>query len=309
MAVRASTNPSYAGRSTKIRLRAQQSWPVFANTAHIERSTQVSMSASANTTFADLPPSSSETRVMLRAASAMIADPISVEPVNPTLETRGSVTSALPTLDPGPGRTDIVPSGSPASARISASRSSESGVSDAGLTTIVFPHARAGAIFHVAITSGKFQGVISAHTPTGSRSVTSSPGSWTGTVSPKILFAAPPQYSSVFATIPISSRASPIGLPTFRASICASSSSRSRTRTEALSNTRPRSVAEVLGHGPSSNARTATSTARRASSGPASATSAIGEPFPGSMTVKVPSSAAGTRSPPTISSSVVIVPP
>ena len=281
---------------------------MFANTAHIERSTQVSMSASANTTFADLPPSSRETRVMFRAASAMIADPISVEPVNPTLETRGSVTSALPTLDPGPGRTDIVPSGSPASARISASRSSESGVSDAGLTTIVFPHASAGESFHVAITSGKFHGVISAHTPTGSRSVTSSPGSWTGTVSPKILLAAPPQYSSVFATIPISSRASPIGLPTFRASICASSSSRSRTRTEARSNTRPRSVAEVLGHGPSSNAWTATSTARRASSGPASATSAIGEPFPGSMTVKVPSSAAGTRSPPTISSSVVIVP-
>ena len=144
---------------------------MFANTAHIERSMQVSMSASANTTLADLPPSSSETRVMLRAASAMIADPISVEPVNPTLETRGSVTARC-RRSPQTGRTDIVPSGSPASARISASRSSESGVSDAGLTTIVFPHASAGESFHVAITSGKFHGVISAQTPTGSRSVT-----------------------------------------------------------------------------------------------------------------------------------------
>jgi hypothetical protein len=266
------------------------------------------MSASANTTFADLPPSSSDTRVTFRAASAIIADPISVEPVKPTFETRGSVTSAFPTLDPGPGRTDIVPSGNPASARISASRSSESGVSDAGLTTIGFPHARAGEIFHVAITSGKFHGVMSAQTPTGSRSVTSSPGSWTGTVSPKILLAAPPQYSRVSATIPTSSRASRIGLPTFRASICASSSSRSRTRTEARSNTRPRSVADVLGQGPSSKAWAATSTARRASSGPASATSANAAPFPGSMTVKVPSSAAGTSSPPRTSSSVVIVP-
>ncbi len=282
---------------------------MFANTAHIERSTHVSMSASANTTFADLPPSSSDTRVMFRAASAMIADPISVEPVNPTLDTLLSVTSAFPTLDPGPGRTDIVPSGNPASERISASRSNESGVSEAGFTTIAFPHARAGEIFHVAITRGKFHGVMSAQTPTGSRSVTSRPGSWTGTVSPKILLAAPPQYSRVSATIPISSRASRIGLPTFRASICASSSSRSLTSTEARSSTRPRSVADVLGHGPSSNARTATSTARRASSGPASATSAKAEPFPGSVTVKVPPSTAGTSSPPTNSSSVVIVPP
>jgi hypothetical protein len=82
---------------------------VFANTAHIERSTHVSMSASANTTFADLPPSSSDTRVMFRAASAMIADPISVEPVNPTLDTLGSVTSALPTPDPARAGPDIVP--------------------------------------------------------------------------------------------------------------------------------------------------------------------------------------------------------
>src|SRR6266540_2801665 len=113
---------------------------------------------------------------------------------------------------------------------------------------MVFPHARAGAIFHVEMTSGKFHDVIRAHTPTGSRRVTSSPGSWIGTVSPKILFAAPPQYSRVSATIPISSRASRIGFPTFRASSLARSSSRSRTNVEARSSTRPRTVAEGLGH-------------------------------------------------------------
>src|SRR5512132_826928 len=222
------------------------------------------MSASSNTTLADLPPSSSGTRVMFRAARAMIFDPTSVEPVNPTLFTRGSVTRALPTAEPGPGRTEIASAGRPASTRISARRSTESGVYEAGLTTMVFPHAKAGAIFHVEMTSGKFHGVMRAHTPTGSRRVTSSPGSWIGTVSPKILFAAPPQYSSVSATIPISSRASRIGFPAFRASSRDRSSSRSRTNVEARSSTRPRTVADVLGQGPSSNARTATSTALRA---------------------------------------------
>src|ERR687898_744506 len=88
---------------------------------------------------------------------------------------------------------------------------------------MAFPHASDGAIFHVAMTSGKFHGVMSAHTPTGSRSDTSRPGSWTGMVSPRILFAAPPQYSNVFATIPISPRAALIGLPAFRLSAAATS--------------------------------------------------------------------------------------
>jgi hypothetical protein len=129
-----------------------------------------------------------------------------------------------------------------------------------------------------------------------------------GTVSPKILFAAPPQYSSVSATIPISSRASRIGFPAFRASSRDRSSSRSRTNVEARSSTRPLTVADVLGQGPSSNARRATSTARRASSGPASDTSAIGAPVPGSITPNVLPSAAGRPSPPRTSSWVVIVP-
>jgi len=47
----------------------------------------------------------------------------------------------------------------------------ESGVSSAGLTTKVQPHARAGAIFHMPIMSGKFHGTMAATTPTGSRTV------------------------------------------------------------------------------------------------------------------------------------------
>src|SRR5690349_985027 len=98
--------------------------------------------------------------------------------------------------DPGPGRTEITPDGRPASIRISDSIRTERGVREAGFTIMVLPQANAGAIFQEAMTRGKFQGVIKAQTPTGSRSVTSRPESCTGMVSPNILLAAPPQYSS-----------------------------------------------------------------------------------------------------------------
>src|SRR5262245_57548664 len=62
----------------------------------------------------------------------------------------------------------------------------------------------------------------------------------------------------------------------------------------------------MRGHAPSSNARAATSTARRASSGPAWATSQAGSPVDGSITAVVASSAAGVCTPPSISSSVII---
>ena len=55
----------------------------------------------------------------------------------------------------------------------------------------MLPAASAGATFHEAISSGKFQGTIRPTTPIGSRSVKSRPGFDTGIVSPKILFAAP----------------------------------------------------------------------------------------------------------------------
>ncbi len=42
-----------------------------------------------------------------------------------------------------------------------------SGVSDAGLRTIVQPAASAGASLRVAIAAGKFQGVMSSETPIG----------------------------------------------------------------------------------------------------------------------------------------------
>jgi hypothetical protein len=76
------------------------------------------------------------------------------------------------------------PAGSPASRRRSPKRSAVSGVSDAGFRTTVLPRASAGAIFHIAWRSGKFQGVIAPTTPIGSRSVISRASGRAGNVSP-----------------------------------------------------------------------------------------------------------------------------
>ena len=48
-----------------------------------------------------------------------------------------------------------------------ASASMVSGVSSAGLTTIVQPAAMAGPILRVPMASGKFHGVMNRHGPTG----------------------------------------------------------------------------------------------------------------------------------------------
>ena len=61
------------------------------------------------------------------------------------------------------------PSGSPHSPSSLASASIESGVSWAGLITIVQPAAIAGPILRVPIAVGKFQGVMKKQGPTGWR--------------------------------------------------------------------------------------------------------------------------------------------
>jgi hypothetical protein len=63
------------------------------------------------------------------------------------------------------------PAGTPACSQIAATRSIVIGVCSAGLTTIVAPAASAGASLKQAVMIGKFQGRMSAATPTGSRTV------------------------------------------------------------------------------------------------------------------------------------------
>ena len=59
------------------------------------------------------------------------------------------------------------PGGSSACRQTSVNSSAVSGVVSAGLSTTVLPHASAGAIFQDSISSGKFQGMIWAATPSG----------------------------------------------------------------------------------------------------------------------------------------------
>ena len=102
--------------------------------------------------------------------------PTSVEPVNDSLRVRGSRISGSMTAPLERAvMTFSTPAGSPASARICASMSIESGVSLAGFATIVQPAAIAGPILRVPIASGKFQGVMNTHGPTGWRIVSKRP--------------------------------------------------------------------------------------------------------------------------------------
>ena len=118
--------------------------------------------------FGDLPPSSSETRLRLPVAARTMCLPTSVEPVNAILSTPSCAASAAPAVSPNPGTTLTTPAGRPASSMSSPSRSADSGVCSAGLSTTVQPVASAGPSFHAAISSGKFHGMIWPTTPTGS---------------------------------------------------------------------------------------------------------------------------------------------
>jgi hypothetical protein len=88
-----------------------------------------------------------------------------------TLSTSGWRTMRSPAVWPLPVMMLTTPAGKPASTTMSARRSAVRLVCSAGLRMSVHPAASAGAIFIVAINSGKFHGTICAATPTGSRTV------------------------------------------------------------------------------------------------------------------------------------------
>jgi hypothetical protein len=129
-------------------------------------STAWSSGASSKMMLAALPPSSSETRLPVPAAVRWMILPTSVEPVKAILSMPSWPTSASPISGP-PARTLTTPGGTSASAMISASVKAVSGVVSAGLSTTVLPVASAGAIFHAAISNGKFHGMTCPATPIG----------------------------------------------------------------------------------------------------------------------------------------------
>ena len=125
-----------------------------------------SIGASSNTMFAALPPSSSVSFLRVPATCLAIARPTDVDPVNATLSTSPCPTRAAP-VAPAPVTMLTTPGGRSACCTISANSSAVSDVVSAGLSTTVLPAARAGAIFHASMSSGKFHGMTCAATPSG----------------------------------------------------------------------------------------------------------------------------------------------
>src|SRR4029078_7311995 len=83
------------------------------------------------------------------------------------LSTSELAVSARPVSGP-PGTIESTPSGSPASANISAIANTDSGVSLAGLSTTVQPAIRAGPSLLAARKNGTFHAVTAPTTPLGS---------------------------------------------------------------------------------------------------------------------------------------------
>lgn len=148
-----------------------QVWPVAANTPATRPLAAARRSASGKTICADLPPSSSLSRLRFSAAACATARPVAVEPVKATLSTPGCPASAAPVSRDSPVTTLTTPGGNPACPNSSANTSVETGACSDGFTTIVHPAASAGASFQVSSISGEFHGVMAATTPTGSRLV------------------------------------------------------------------------------------------------------------------------------------------
>src|SRR6267143_2947075 len=100
--------------------------------------------------------------------------PVATEPVNDTAAMPGCRSKASPISLPRPMTRLKTPGGSPDFAMIPARACAEPGTRSAGLNTTQLPYASAGAIFQAGIATGKFQGVINATMPTGSRVISTS---------------------------------------------------------------------------------------------------------------------------------------
>ncbi len=107
---------------------------------------------------------------MVGAHCAIRMRPTSVEPVKERWRTTSLAQSRRPIsteASASPVSTFSTPEGMPARWASSATARAESGVASAGLMMTEQPAARAGATLRVIMATGKFQGVMAAHTPMG----------------------------------------------------------------------------------------------------------------------------------------------
>ena len=260
-----------------------QLWPAKENAFAASRAAASSRSASAATITGVALPSSRFTR--LRGARSRSFQPTPADPVNVIRVTRSSSTRTSPISAADPQTTLSQPAGNPASVSSSASRSADNGVCDAGFKTTAQPAARAGAILWATRLKGKLNGEIAPTTPIGTRSVMATfpvPAGEAsiGTTSPASLRASTAAMVKVDVARAASMRAAFIGLPASDEIVRATSSARSSTRRAVRSRIAARSCAGIG----SAIARSAASTARRASSAPPCATRPTTEPSNGEST-------------------------
>ena len=153
---------------TSSREPAQQTCPWLNQIASTTPSTTLSRSASSNTMNGLLPPSSSVSFLPEPAVALRMIAPDFRRAGERDLVDVGMIDDRRAGLAVAGHDVDHARRQSRASCTISANASAVSGVNSAGLSTIVFPAAIAGAIFHASMSSGKFHGMICPTTPIAS---------------------------------------------------------------------------------------------------------------------------------------------
>ena len=145
-----------------------QTWPAlrYLNAAIV--SAAFSGSASANTTTGECPPSSMVVRFMPLAASAARCLPTGIEPVNEIFFTASLASRCSETSAGTPNTRLSTPAGRPASAKHFTISTQAPGVSSDAFRISEQPAASAPPILRAGVSTGKFQGVNAATTPTGS---------------------------------------------------------------------------------------------------------------------------------------------
>ena len=188
---------------------------------------------------------------------------------------------ASPAVTPRPGTTLSTPGGSPTSSAMSAIRNALRLDSSDGLSTMVFPLARAGPILDSALNVGKFHGTIAPTTPRGTRTLSASvDGCDERSASVNLSHASAYQRMRVEATA-TSPRAPSTGIPISRASSNPSSSAWSSSASARAKRTCARARGPYSLHGPLSNAVRAASTATSMSSASPQGTSTMPCPVAG----------------------------
>src|SRR5581483_10312002 len=100
-------------------------------------------------------------------ARTLISRPTSRDPVNAMKRVLGCSTRPFPKVPPDPGQKLTTPGGIPASSRASNNLAAMVGESLEGLSTTVFPQRTDATVMPHMVASGKFQGEITAPTPSG----------------------------------------------------------------------------------------------------------------------------------------------